>query len=361
MYMFFNANVQGTARMAAGALKSKRLWAYMAVAAGIGTALDVLNRVVLADDDEDGENTYDKISDAIKARALIVMIPGTDGNFAKIPLPYGFNFPFAFGRVMGEFATKRDYAPWQAAMVLAQTAVEAFSPFGQAATPAQVMSPSLVDPVVYALENKDWRGAPVYKETTPGRGPTLPASEKGLRTTPLWAKALAREIAEASDGSVEINPGIVASLVSGYTSGLGTTVSQTFDFAQRATTGQEIPLGTVPLLNRFAGEQTEGMRSGRFADLKRRALEFDGEVKALRKAGKHEEAAKLEREKPHLKTFLQAYKGEQKGLTNLYKEAEAAELEEMSRTERNQAAKDWEERRGAIYGRILRRTNQARP
>jgi hypothetical protein len=360
-YMFFNANVQGTARLVAGAAKSKRLWAYMIFAAGLSTALDVLNRIVLADDDEDGENTYDKVSDEIKSRNLIVMRPGTGGKYVKIPMPYGFNFVAAIGRVMGELATRRDYGPLQAGANLARTAAEAFSPFGQAATPAQIMAPSLLDPVVYALENKDWAGRPIYKETEPGRAPAVPASERGLRTTPLWAKSLAREIAEATEGKVEINPGIVASIVSGYTSGLGTTVSQTFDFAQRAATGQEIPIATIPLVNRLAGEQTEGMRARRFAELKKEALEFQGDLQRLRKAGKTQEAAELEREKPHLRAFLQAYKGEQKTLTGLYKEAERTELEEMSRTERNQATEEWERRRGEVYSRILRRTNEARP
>ncbi|MCC7144235.1 MAG: ParB N-terminal domain-containing protein [Candidatus Eisenbacteria bacterium] len=359
-YMFFNANVQGTARMLTGAAKSKRLWAYMVTAAGVATALDILNRVVLADDDDDGENSYDKVSSDIKARNLIVMRPGTEGKYWKIPLPYGFNFIAAFGRVIGEFATKRDYSVLEAGAGLAKTAVEAFSPIGQAATPAQVLSPSLIDPVVYILENRDWAGRQIYKEEDQ-RQPHIPSSEKGLRTTPLWAKSLAREIAEATDGKIEINPGMVASLVSGYTSGLGTTISQTFDVAHRAATGQEIPVGAVPLLNRFAGEQTEGMRARRFFELKEQAIKFDAEVRRLRKDGKTEQANDLERSKPHLRAFMQAYKPETKGLGALYREAEKMETEDLSRAERNDARKDWERRRGEIYSRILRRTNQARP
>ena len=358
-YMFFNASVQGSARMIEGATKSKRVWAYMGVAMGLATALDIINRTMLADDDDDGNNTYDNISNEIKLRNFIVMRPGTGGKFWKIPMPYGYNVIANLGRVMGEFASKDEFEAWQAAGDIGNAAAMSFVPTGEAPTYAQLLSPSLLDPVAQVIENKNWQGFPIYREQ-PEHGARLAEHERGMRTTPVWAKSLAREIAAATEEKVSINPGALAALVTSYTGGLGYTTSQTYDFAQRALTGQEMPTQAIPLVSRFAGEDTEGSKARRYFELKEKALALDAEVRRLKKLGRGDEAAELERSKPHLATFLRVYRSESAALKNLYKEFESAKVEDMSPAERISFQDDWVEKRGRIYSRVIRKTNEAR-
>ena len=105
VYLFFNASVQGTARLGKSLLTmksptypdgTKRAFKdrfnnaqKMAAALTVFSGLSAMIAMAMSDEDEDGELYYNKI-DYIKERNLIFMRPNGKDYF-KIPLPYGFS------------------------------------------------------------------------------------------------------------------------------------------------------------------------------------------------------------------------------------------------------------------------------
>src|SRR5690606_34402272 len=94
LYLFYNASIQGTVRM----LQAMKHPKVQLVVAGIVVAhamLDVLNGL-LAPEDDDKENRYDKIPDYTKNHNIIIVNPFAEkGDKSivglKVPVPYGYN------------------------------------------------------------------------------------------------------------------------------------------------------------------------------------------------------------------------------------------------------------------------------
>ena len=147
-YLFFNASVQGTARLGRSLTNlrppvkedgTRREWherATTAQKAALGMVimnalLTMLNRAA-SDEDEDGTLFYNKIPDYVKERNMIIMRP--DGkNYWKIPMPYGYNIFANIGTTSVEVASG-DKQALEGLAFMAMSIVNAFSPisFGQA-------------------------------------------------------------------------------------------------------------------------------------------------------------------------------------------------------------------------------------
>ena len=147
-YLFFNASVQGTARLGRSLTKlkppvkedgTKRKWrerATTAQKAALGmiimnALLTMVNRAA-SDEDEDGTLFYNKIPDYVKERNMIIMRP--DGkNFWKVPMPYGYNVFANIGTTSVEVASG-DKPALEGLAFMAMSMVNAFNPvsFGQA-------------------------------------------------------------------------------------------------------------------------------------------------------------------------------------------------------------------------------------
>ncbi len=245
-YLFFNASVQGTARMfkMARTRRGKQILGGLVAA---GAASEALNYMVAGDDEEDGENRYAKIPGYVKNRRWVFWIPGTD-RAASFPMPYGFNVPFALGQnMMGAMMGHLD--PGEAASRAVSAAWESFNPVGSEASLAQILSPSVVDPFVQASENQTFYGAPIHKDQSP-YGPPKPASQlywSSMEGTGLQkaTEALNRLTggSEEKAGAIDINPEMVEHWLSFIGGGVGR-------FGQRAVKMVEGALGDAPLEDR---------------------------------------------------------------------------------------------------------------
>src|SRR4029077_1347291 len=95
-YLFFNPAVQGTARLAE-AMKSPQGKLVATSLFGLGVIASIMgNSAGDDDDDKNGMNDYEKLSDGERATNIILWPHGP-----KIPLPYGWNAFYA----MGNFVT----------------------------------------------------------------------------------------------------------------------------------------------------------------------------------------------------------------------------------------------------------------
>lgn len=204
-YLFYNASVQGTTRMIT-ALRSKRarrlLYGVMAAGAGV----ELLNAMLTGYDDDD-ESFYDKIPHYEKERNLILMMPGT-AQYMKIPLPYGYNVFWEGGRTVSEIA-RRGGKQWQeSAFNLFLTAANSFNPVGGADSLLNLVSPTVLDPVIDLELNKDFTGAPIAPEQNPFDSPDPDHRRYFSSVEPHWRGVA--EIMNTLSGGDDVVPGSVS-------------------------------------------------------------------------------------------------------------------------------------------------------
>jgi len=158
LYAFFNASVQGSARL----LETLRGPAGRKIMAG-GVALGVLQAMMLAaagyDDDEPPEY--------LKEKNFIIPLPG--GNYITLPMPLGLNIFPGVGRIMtetifrsmGVISGSKGFGSKMTD--IAGLVADTFNPLG-AGSLVQSLSPTVLDPILAVATNKDAFGRPIYRE-----------------------------------------------------------------------------------------------------------------------------------------------------------------------------------------------------
>ena len=151
-YLFFNASVQGTARLSRSLLGAKppvrpdgsrREWYERATSSESGRRDDYHERLAHAssaasDEDEDGTLFYNKIPDYVKERNMIIMRPDGE-NYWKIPMPYGYNIFANIGTTSVEVASG-DKEALEGLAFMAMSVVNAFSPIASGRQKTLVLS-----------------------------------------------------------------------------------------------------------------------------------------------------------------------------------------------------------------------------
>lgn len=207
-YLFFNASIQGSARILT-AMKSPRVRKILYGVVATGAAMEALNQA-LSGDDDDGEKFYDKISDFDKSRNFIIMTPWADtdkkrGTYVKLPMPYGYNAFHAMGRNAMEIVNGR--SPMEAASELVGTIVDAFNPVGGTQSLLNFIAPTVADPFVDLTRNRDYADRPIMPEQRQF-GPETPENQRYWGSvSPIW-KAVTDFLNEASGGD-DVRPGAI--------------------------------------------------------------------------------------------------------------------------------------------------------
>lgn len=203
-YAFFNASVQGNANLVRAAAKSSRVRKAMAGFVVAGFLSDMLNSMVAGDDD-DGENFWEKVPAWEKERNLVLMLPGAEnGEAIKIPLAYGLNALVAIGRNASAVMRGKKNAG-EAAMDTALTFADAFNPVGGGGTWWNVFAPTALDPIADIAENKNFTGRPIQPEQNPFSPPVTPSSNYFPSVDPI-AKKVAKGV-NAATGGDDVEPG----------------------------------------------------------------------------------------------------------------------------------------------------------
>lgn len=296
LYAFFNASVQGTARMAEtltemkeGDLKTLRLGSVgKAVVAG-GVLLGIMQAVMLAaagfDDDEPPE--------FIRQRNVIIPLGGEDHHYITIPMPLGYHVIPNIGRTLTEMAMGRgDTTKNGATRVLDLLGIlaDAFNPVGGAGVDLQTVAPTVLDPFVALATNKDWTGKPIAKVDFNSLAPT-PGFTRVKTTASSWSRALA-ETVNSVFGGTEYTPGYFSPtpdqidyLAGQITGGVGRELSKTEQTVTAIASGSELPAHKIPLLGRYYGNTAgqAGQANRYYANLKRLNI-VEGEVKGRREA-----------------------------------------------------------------------------
>jgi GNAT superfamily N-acetyltransferase len=229
VYLFFNAAIQGTARMIMS-MKNKKVRRVMYGIVAAAMAREILNQLLSPLDDDD-EPLYDKIPDGEKERNMIFMLPQSADaaiksvlpswmepsdriSYVKIPLPYGYNVLDYMGQKLGKIfnyrvmENVRRYSPAEEAALLVGSMTNSFSPLGDPAkSVGQLIAPTALDPLVQISENKAWHGGKLMPDDFPGQPPS-PDSQKFFSSTPRPYREVAAYM-NALTGGTEITPGLV--------------------------------------------------------------------------------------------------------------------------------------------------------
>ena len=224
-FLFFNASVQGSTRLARSLRKNEmyveqnqggttnkwhnRLSTTAKISAGmvLFSAMQTLFNIAMSDEEEDGVSYYDKIPDYRKERNWIIMAGPRDPIY--IPLPYGLNIFHNLGMLLAEVGSgHREVA--SGAAFLAGALHSSFSPigFGQydtvGETVTMALTPTALKPGTETfLFNKTYFGSQVYREQLPF-GAEVPEYQLAYRS-PEYLVEFAGYLNQLSGGTTEVS------------------------------------------------------------------------------------------------------------------------------------------------------------
>ena len=278
LYAFFNASVQGTARL----LETLRGPAGKKIIAG-GMLLGVAQALALAaagfGDDEP--------PDFVKERNLV--IPTGDGKYVTIPMPLGLNVIPNTSRVLTEWVMSGFKETPKRVAQITGAFLEMFNPIGNAGWSVQTIAPTFADPLVALAENRDWTGKPIAKEDRTGTDPT-PGYTRAKDTASAISKGLSY-LLNAATGGTDYKPGLISPtpdqidyLIGQVTGGVGREALKVSQAVQSTFTGEELPSNKVPILGRFYGDTKEqsGVSSKFYANITK-LNEHENEIKGRQK------------------------------------------------------------------------------
>lgn len=293
LYAFFNASVQGMTRMVF-ALKGP---AGKRIIYG-GMLLGAMQAMMLAaagfDDDEPPQ--------FVRERNLI--LPIGNNKYLTLPMPLGFNVLPNIGRLSMELMLSGGKGATQKIENLLGVLVDATNPLGGSSPLAQVISPTVTDPLVALGMNKDWTGKPIAREDFNSLNPT-----PGFTRSKDVSSGVAKWMSEAINtltGGTKYTKGIASPtadqieyLVGQVTGGVGRELGKAVTTSESVFTGEELPEYKIPLVGRFYGA-TDGQASqgNAFYSNIKKMNDHEATIKGLRKDGKQDEAAEYIRNNP---------------------------------------------------------------
>lgn len=273
-YLFYNASIQGSARLATAIAKNPKRGAKMVGAIASLGALNAWLNYVLGGEDEDGIPFYDKIPEHTKDRNFVFLIPGwldEDGKpkHVKIPMPYGYSFFHALGRNAVEVGLGTKKAG-EASKSVVMHGAQNFSPIGNEATFTQLVSPTLVDPFVQVSENKTFYGSPIYPDDAYDPYPK-PDSQRFFsrgvsETSKEIASALNRYTGgdEFTPGALDVSPETLDHFFDFLVGGAGRTGRRTIQATNQALSGELPEYHEIPLWRSIVGEHYNAYDRDRF-------------------------------------------------------------------------------------------------
>lgn len=311
LYPFFNAALQGSARLAEVMFEKET---YTVDKEGVPmldqrTKLTPFGKIVLYSlpalggvqaallamagyDDDD-------VPAQIKDRAFVV--PIWDGKYVAIPMPHGFNTIINFGREMTDaLLNPKEVMQHIGRATLGQ--VGAFNPFGSAGNWVTDMLPAIFDAPVSLYMNKDAFGRPIAKEAPDSANPT-----PGFTRAKEGASKTGRVISEAvntitggnedQSGFVSPTPDQIDFVLGQFTGGVGREVAKVGGLAVAGAKDlagverEQIPLYKLPLAGRLIGSVSEpAALHGKLFEVRSKINDKYARYKGLMERGQTEEA-----------------------------------------------------------------------
>lgn len=311
LYAFFNASVQGSARIAetlfeqhGGDIKNVRLSKKGKQILAGGIMLGAMQALLLAaagfDDDEPPE--------FIRERNLILPIGG--GKYLTLAMPLGLHVIPGIGRIATEFVLSGGKDPLKRIAAFGSMFADAFNPIGSAGWSLQTITPSVVDPFAALAENKDFTGKEIYREDFNKLNPT-PGHARAKDVATFYSRAISEALNFITGGS-EFKPGLVSwspdsidYLIGQVTGGVGREANKALQTAGSAYSGEDLPLYKIPLVGRFVGDTAgQSGQSAKFYDAIKQINMHEAQYKGLIKDGRSAEAREYLAENPAVRLIM---------------------------------------------------------
>jgi hypothetical protein len=248
LYAFFNASMQGSARMVE-TLKGPMGKKIMAGGLLLGSMQALLLAAAGFDDEEPPEFI----------RSKNILIPTGNGNYVAFPMPLGFHVIPGISRILTEWAMSGFDDTARRVTDLTGLFLDAFNPVGNAGWSVQTITPTILDPLVALGENKDFTGKPISKEDMFSLNPT-PGYSRAREGANFLTTALAEFLNAASGGDkdrqgvISPTPEQIEYLIGQATGGVGRELVKLTTTIDKTITGEELPPYKIPLYGRFVGE-----------------------------------------------------------------------------------------------------------
>jgi hypothetical protein len=252
LYLFFNAGVQGSARILSAAKNNPKRFAKVVtpiIASAFGLA--EMNRKM-------NEKAWNDIPETTKNKNLIIMKP--DGTYYKLPLPYGYNIFKIIGDVVSD-SINGVKKPSEIGARIINALDNSFNPLSSGSL-GQMISPTITDPIVQQAENKNYEGKPIAKEQSP-YGAEKKDSSMYWESVRPQSKAVTDWLNEMTGGNdveaggVDINPELVDHWFDFFTGGVGRTANKLWATGINLKDGKVPTIENAPFINKFIGTPTE--------------------------------------------------------------------------------------------------------
>ena len=325
-YAFFNAAVQGTARMtemlgAGRDQQSKNPYKRLLGKRGRqiiqgGLMVGAMQAIMMEMADyPDEEPPY-----FVRERNIIIPLDWVnntgipldlDKKYISIPMPLGLHVIPNIGRTIMENVLKGELPDAEKVWRLTVSIFDAFNPLGSGGSFLQTILPTSVDPIAAIGQNMDWTGRRIYQEDIDSTKPT-----PGYTRANEGASALATEIARfinLMSGGTDFKKGVLSptpdqlEYVGGQvTGGVGREIGK---LIQTVETGfgtlEELPPYKIPLGGRFYGNiGSSAAVSNQFFTNITRMNEHQAEYEGLMKSGRTREAQRYLRENPEANLYV---------------------------------------------------------
>lgn len=288
LYAFFNASVQGTARMAEtlnhGAKPGELLGKAGKQIVYGGLLLGAVQAMLLMaagfDDEEPPEFVRDRN----------IIIPTVNGKYISIPMPLGFHVLPAIGRISVEFTAGGFKKPGEHLVHVMDVLLDSFNPIGNAGMSMQTLAPTVIDPVAALTENKDWSGRQIARQDFSKLNPT-PGYTRSKDTASSLSRGLAYALNYLSGGGeygigiVSPTPDQIEYLIGQVTGGVGRELGKIVTTGEAIGTGEDLPLHKIPLVGRFYGDTTgQSSEASKFYGTLEKLAEHKGALDRMKDA-----------------------------------------------------------------------------
>lgn len=334
LYLFYNASLAGSFVLLKG-LKNKKVQRIAAGIVAAGFLLDMVNRVLSGDEDDDGIKDYDEIPEYILRTNLIIMRGGKD--YIAIPMPYGFNFFHNVGRnisaVVNGSPTK-DIV--RAVLDSLEAGFDSFNPLGGSGSLLNVIAPTVLDPVVDIVTNRDFANKPIVPERPSFDGLPIPNSQKFWNSTGGMYKDVAAFVNGVAGGNEVIpgaggfdwSPEILEYAVEYAFGAAGSFVERGANLVNKVATGSfdvKEDFDQIPFLRKTAGTVTSRSNSDRFYTQAEKVMLHDKQIRSAIKLGDSDTARARSEQNPELTQLIPTFKAIDNQLAALRKRRRAIE------------------------------------
>jgi hypothetical protein len=228
--VFAQASLTGSSQILRNIYRSPELQATIAGAMLGSVLIDAYGRAI-APEDEYGDNSWVKAQERHGDTSFIIPIPLPDGSFPRLPMPWVFNSFYRGPQMaMRHFWGDTGISPGKTLLDMTTMALNSASPIDTKGGLAQMLAPTILDPVVQLASNKNWRGDNLHPVDFSGG--ERPQSEIFFKNTPVVYRRAAR-LANSLSGGNEYESGFLDTYPSTYQLLHNTLVGNAGQFLER--------------------------------------------------------------------------------------------------------------------------------